>query len=243
MNIVCIIQARTGSTRLPNKIFLELKGKPVLARDIERLKGSKLISKIVIASPDKKEDDVIEKFVNNNFPDVGVFRGSEDDVLDRYFQAAKKFGAEAVIRITSDCPLIDPEVVDKVISKFVESKADYVSNVLGKRTFPRGMDTEIFSFAALERIWNECADPADREHVTLHLRKHPEQYTAVNCEGEKDYSGYRLTLDEPKDFELISAIYDSLGDNPKLDEIIGFLEKNPDLAKINQEVEQKHGKF
>jgi len=244
-NIVCIVQARVGSTRLPNKIFLELKGKAILGQDIERLKHSKLITKIVVACPDTKENDVIEKYVKENYPEVGVWRGSENDVLDRYYGAAKNFGAEVVIRITSDCPLIVPEVVDKVIQAFLDRGDDYVSNVLGKRMYPRGFDTEVFSFAALERMWNEGKEQDDREHVTIYLRKNPEKFSASNVEGENDYSQYRLTLDVQKDYELIKAVYEALDEKEvlKLDSIIKFLEKNPELAKINQEVEQKHGKF
>ena len=119
MNIVCIIQARVGSSRLPNKIFLDLEGKPVLARVIERLQNSKFINKIVVASPDKEGDDKIEDFIHDNYKDVGVYRGSENDVLDRYYRAARIYKADVVMRITSDCPLIDPKVADKVIENFL----------------------------------------------------------------------------------------------------------------------------
>jgi spore coat polysaccharide biosynthesis protein SpsF (cytidylyltransferase family) len=244
-NVVCIVQARVGSTRLPGKIFLELKGKSVLGQDIERLKQAKLINKIVIACPDSKENDVIEKYVKENYPDIGIWRGSENDVLDRYYGAAKKYKADVAIRITSDCPLIVPEVVDRVIQAFLDRNDDYVSNVLGRRTYPRGLDTEVFSFAALERMWREGKEPDDREHVTIYLRKNPAKFSASNVEGDKDYSQYRLTLDVQKDYDLINAIYEALDEKEvlKLESIIKFLEKNPELAKINQEVEQKHGKF
>ncbi len=244
-NIVCIIQARVGSTRLPNKIFFDLRGKPVLGRVIERLQKSKLIDKIVITSPDSPANDVIEKYIKDNFSGVGVSRAPEKDVLNQYYQAAKKFGADVIVRITSDCPLIIPEVVDKVIQSFLDRNNDYVSNVLGKRTYPRGLDTEVFSFKALERIWNEGKEKDDREHVTIYLRKNPEKFSASNVEGEKDYSGYRLTLDEQKDYELIKTIYEKLDENKvmELELIIKFLEENPDLAKINQDVEQKYGRF
>lgn len=245
-NIVCIIQARTGSTRLPNKIFLDLEGRPVLARDIGRVKNSKLINKIVIASPDSAENDVIENFVKKNFPEVGIYRGSENDVLDRYYRAAKQYNADVIIRITSDCPLMDAEVVDKVIQAFLEKNVDYASNVLGERTYPRGLDVEVFSMAALERIWQEAKDKDDREHVTLYLRKHPEIFTACNVINNQNYSNYRLTLDEDADYKLIKLIYQKLMPENKnfgLNEIIGLLEQEPNLAKINQHVEQKHAKY
>ena len=245
-NIVCIIQARTGSTRLPNKIFLELEGRVVLGWDIERLTESKLINKIVIATPDSPENDVIENYVKENYPDTGIYRGSENDVLDRYFRAAKKYHADIVIRITSDCPLIDAEVVDKVIRVFLDSEVDYASNVLGKRTYPRGLDTEVFSFANLERIWKEAKGKDDREHVTLYLRKHPEIFTTAGVANNKDYSAYRLTLDEQADYDLIKIIYQKLLPKNKyfkLEDIIKLLEDNPELVKINEHVEQKYAKY
>ena len=127
----------------------------------------------------------------------------------------------------------------------MERGDDYVSNVLGKRTYPRGFDTEVFSFAALKRIWNEGKKKDDREHVTIYLRKNPEKFSASSVEGKKDYSQYRLTLDEQKDYELIKTIYETLDEKKvlRLNSIIDFLEKNPEVAKINQDVKQKHGKF
>ena len=141
-NIAAIIQARVGSTRLPNKIFLDLKGRPVLARVILRLQQSKYINKIIIASPDTPQNDIIHKFVKENFPAVGVCRGSENDVLDRYFKAAQESSADIIVRITSDCPLIMPSVVDGVVGELIMRKVDYAANVLGRRTFPRGLDVE-----------------------------------------------------------------------------------------------------
>lgn len=241
-NIVCIIQARTGSTRLPNKIFLDLAGKPVLAHDIERVKNSKLINKIVIASPDSAENDIIENYVKDNYPEVGIYRGSENDVLDRYYQAAVKFSADVIVRITSDCPLINGQEIDKVIKAIVEKNVDYAANVLGKRTYPRGMDTEVFTFLTLEKIWNKAVEEPDREHVTLYLHKHPDEFSTFNIEDENDNSGLRLTLDEQDDYELIKTVYEKLSP-AKLDfdlnDILKLFKEYPDLAKINQNVEQK----
>jgi len=246
MNIACIIQARVGSSRLPNKIFLDLEGKPVLARVIERLRNSKLINKIVIASPDKEVDDIIEDFIRDNYEDVGIYRGSENDVLDRYYKAAKKFKADVITRITSDCPLIDSGVVDKIIKEFLEKRIDYVSNVLGERTYPRGFDIEVFSFTVLERIWQKAKDADDREHVTLYIRKHPELFRTANVKNDIDYSRFRLTLDETKDYELIKLIYKKFfhkNNNFGLREIMELFEKEPDLPKINLEIEQKNAKY
>jgi len=246
MNIICIIQARVSSSRLPNKIFLDLEGKPVLARVIERLQKSKYINKIVVASPDKENDDKIENFIYDNYKDVGVYRGSENDVLDRYYRAAKKFKADVIIRITSDCPLIDPAVADKVIKNFLEKKNDYVSNILGERTYPRGLDIEVFSFKTLKRIWQEAKEADDREHVTLYLRKHPEFFRASNVKNDIDYSCFRLTLDENKDYELIKLIYKKLlpkNKNFGWQEVMELFKKEPDLVKINLEIEQKNAKY
>lgn len=245
-NIVCIIQARTGSSRLPNKIFLDLGGKKVLGRVIERVKDSRLVNKIVVASPDKKEDDVIEEYVKKNYPEVGVYRGSENDVLNRYYQAARKFEADVVIRITSDCPLMDASVIDKVIQSFFDQDVDYASNVLAERNYPRGLDVEIFSFKVLERIWQEAKDDDDREHVTLYLRKHPEIFYTYSVLNEKNYSKYRLTLDQEEDYKIISLIYKKLlpqKENFGLLDIINLLKKEPELVEINKNVEQKHGKY
>lgn len=246
MNIICIIQARVGSSRLPNKIFLDLEGKPVLARVIERLQRSQFINKIVIASPDKEADDKIENFISDNYKDVGVYRGSENDVLDRYYKAAEKFKADIIVRITSDCPLIDPEVVDKIIKNFLDKKIEYVSNVLGERTYPRGLDTEVFTFEVLKRIWREAREADDREHVTLYLRKHPEFFRAFNVRNEEDYSRFRLTLDEENDYELIKLVYKNLfqkNENFGLREIMELFKKEPTLAKINLAIEQKNAKY
>ncbi|MCD4704844.1 glycosyltransferase family protein [bacterium] len=245
-NIICIIQARTGSSRLKNKIFLDLEGKPVLSRVIDRVSKSKLIDKIVIASPESVENNIIEEFVNKNYPKVGVSRGSENDVLDRYYQAAKKFNAEIIVRITSDCPLMDTEILDKVIKKFIEKKVDYVANVLGKRTYPRGLDVEVFAFKTLEKIWKEAKDSEDREHVTLYLRKRPELFLTYNVENDEDYSKYRLTLDEDGDYKLISLIYKNLlikDENFDLKDIIKLLKTGPKLAEINNRIKQKHAKY
>lgn len=241
-NIVCIIQARTTSTRLPNKIFLDLEGEAVLARVIQRLRKSKLINKIVIASPDSASNDAIEEFVVKNFSDVGSCRGSEDDVLDRYYTAAKKFNADIVIRITSDCPLIDAQVIDKVIEKFLDDKVDYAANVLGERTYPRGMDTEVFSFATLEKMWKQAEDKSEREHVTLYLHRHKEEFSTANVKNEEDFSGYRLTLDEEDDYKLIKEVYQELfptNHDFGLKDIINLLKRRPELAAINEHVEQK----
>lgn len=242
--IVCIIQARTGSTRLPNKIFLDLLGIPVLGQVIERIQASFLIDDIVIASPNTVENDCIEEFVLAHYPTVGVYRGSEHDVLDRYYQAAKHYGADIVIRITSDCPLIDPQVVDRVIQSFLDQEVDYAANILGTRTFPRGLDTEVFSFETLEHLWQEAIKEDEREHVTLYLRKHPEIYSTYNVVYKKDYSAYRITLDTQEDYELIHRIYRRLyPDNLGMEAVVHLLSTSQELIDINKHIQQKYGQY
>ncbi len=245
--IVCIIQARTGSTRLPSKVLLDLEGKPVLLRVIDRILQSKIIDQIVIATTKKIGDRRIVDLVGNYHPRVDIFLGSEDNVLDRYYQAAKKFKAKIIVRITSDCPLIDPEVVDKVISAFLrEKETDYAANVLGQRTYPRGLDVEVFSLAALKKMWQNAKNKDDREHVTLYLRKRPQLFKCKNVANDIDYSYHRWTLDEKADCKLIRIIYQKLylkNPNFRMKDIIKLFEKNPKLIKINQYVEQKLSKF
>lgn len=243
--VVCIVQARTGSTRLPNKIFLKLGTKTVLDMVLERLGQSKRINRIVVASPASAENDVIEKYVTENYPAVNVSRGSEQDVLDRYYQAATTNRADYVVRITSDCPFIDPDVVDTVIGALVNSDADYAANVLGKRTYPRGLDVEAFTYEALKRMWTETQDPEDREHVTQYLLKNPQVFKAINVENSVDYSEYRLTLDEDADYVLLTEICNRLSDieNFRLSDIVVILEEDPELTKHNSHVQQKYAQY
>lgn len=245
-NIVCIIQARMGSTRLPGKVLMDLSGKPVLTRVIERLRQSRMLTTIVVATTEGQKDDNLVSFMKEAHPECGVFRGSEQDVLDRYYKAAHETGATIVVRVTSDCPLIDPEVVDEVVTKLIEAKVDYAANILGSRTYPRGFDVEVIRFSALERLWHEACDPEDREHVTLYLRKHPELFSTANVTVDHDYSQLRLTLDEPRDYDLLRKVYGHLGDAPehaRLADINAIFVQYPELVSINAEVTQKHGNF
>ncbi len=242
MNIVCIIQARTGSSRLPGKVLLNLEGKPVLLRVIDRVLESDRINRVVVATTISPEDQQICDLVEGYDDSVSVFRGSQDDVLERYYLAAKEAGADAVVRITSDCPLIDPQVIDKVIGAFLKEKKDYTANILGKRTYPQGLDTEVFTFKALEEMHNKAEEKEDREHVTLYLRKRPEEFQCLNVENEKDLSFHRWTLDEQADYDLIKEIYGELyRKNPhfRMKDVVELFERRPELLKINQNVKQK----
>jgi len=238
---VAIIQARMGSTRLPGKVMLDLCGKTVLEHVIERVKRVKNIDQIVIATTELERDDLIVKEAEKCW--VGYYRGSEDDVLRRYYYAAKENQAEIVVRITSDCPLIDPNITNEIIEFYKTHDYDLVTNAgidEKERTYPRGLDTEVFSFEILEEAFLKADQPYQREHVT--------PYIYENCKNiyyyknDVDYSQYRWTLDTEEDYKLIFHIYRQLYDPGKVflsKDVIEYLEQNPELAMLNRHVEQK----
>ena len=222
--LAAIIQARMGSTRLPGKVMKNILGKPMLWHMIYRLKWSKFIKKIIIATTQKKEDDVIVEFATANGLDS--FRGSEEDVLDRYYQAAKKFGVDPIVRLTADCPLIDPKLVDKIIEHYLKNrdKFDYVRS---GPTFPDGIvETEVFSFNALEKAWREAKWASEREHVTPYIWKNPDKFRIYTVENDRDLSHTRLCVDDEGDFYVVSEVFRSLyteGGIFYLDDIPTFL--------------------
>ncbi|HHV53121.1 MAG TPA: NTP transferase domain-containing protein [Synergistaceae bacterium] len=238
MERAAIIQARMGSTRLPGKALKDICGKSMLERVVERVKKTKTIDGLIIATTVREEDDQIvaecEKI------GVPVFRGDPEDLLDRYYQCAKRYGVQNVIRITSDCPLIEPEVIDLVVGKFFEVKPDYASNTLPPRTYPRGLDVEIFSFDALELAWREDKDPAWREHVTPYIYRHPEKFKLHAVTNDVDYSYMRWTVDTPEDLVLVRKIYEHFeNDAFSWHDVIKLLENHPEWLEINKHVVQK----
>jgi spore coat polysaccharide biosynthesis protein SpsF len=238
MSVVAIIQARMGSTRLPGKVLMDLGGETVLARVVGRLQRARLVNKIVVATTDSAADDAIVQECHRL--QVSSFRGSEIDVLDRYYQAARVCAASTVVRITSDCPVIDPQLVDETIRAFQQRHGDYASNAF-PRTYPRGLDTEIFTMAALERAWRDAHEPYEREHVTPFFYEHPELFRLISLRGRIDYSRYRWTLDTAEDLELLRTIYarfSSLGDF-SWGEAVQLMEREPELAALNSHVIQK----
>lgn len=242
-NITAIIQARVGSTRLPNKIFKELCGKPVLWHVVNRVSKSKIINQIIVATTSLKDDDATEKFCNEN--NILCYRGNSVDVLSRYYEAAKRYNADLVLRITSDCPLIDPVIIDNMLAEFLSSfekeKIDYMSNSI-IRTFPRGLDTEIFPFNILEQTYREATKDYEREHVTPYIYQHPEKFKIKNYANDVDYSFHRWTLDTAEDYELIKKIYETLYNKREIflfNDILKLFEEKPELIKINQGVKQK----
>ncbi len=243
MKTACIIQARVGSTRLPKKILLKVQDKELLIHVVERVLNAKKIDQVIIATTTKPGDDLvvklIEKYSNNR---VMVFRGSEEDVLDRYYRAAENSNSDIIVRITSDCPLIDWELIDLMVSKFVDGHYDYVSNVLTKRTFPRGLDVEVLSFGALKRMWESCTLEKHREHVTSYIRENPSLFKTLNIEQERDLSGLRWTVDEEDDLKLVRIIYNELvrkNSNFKTEDVLELIKQKPELATMNAHIQQK----
>jgi len=240
--IVAIVQARVTSTRLPGKVFMDIKGKPMIWHVINRLKYSKKLDEIILTIPDTRENDELEKFAKKN--NIKYFRGSEKDVLSRYYEAARKFKADIIVRITSDCPLIDPRIVDVVVENHLNAKANYTSNTL-KRTFPRGLDVEVVSFEALEKTHKEATEDYQREHVTSYIYEHPEIFKleSVEAQGKLNRPELRITVDTEEDFQLIKEIYKHLYKPRKIfyaQDIIDLLETHPRLIKINIKVKQKN---
>ena len=239
--IAIIIQARMGASRYPGKPLKTVADKPLLGYLVQRVKAAKRADQVVVATTTAPQDEQIVQFCQKS--GTPMYRGCELDVLDRYFQAAKAFQADIIVRITGDCPLIDPAVIDRVIDHYLAHypKYDYVSNML-THTFPRGMDVEVFSFNALQRIHQEAKAPEEREHVTLYFYQHPELFSIGTITSQKDLSHYRWTVDTPEDFELIKYLLSALWPNNPLftiDDLAAQMELHPDWFLLNSHIKQK----
>jgi spore coat polysaccharide biosynthesis protein SpsF len=235
---VAIIQARTGSTRLPGKVLLPLLGEPMLTHVVRRVGRATLVDMVVVAATTEAADDAIVRLGAE--AGWAVERGSEADLLDRYLMAARAHDAAVVVRITSDCPLIDPEVIDRTIAAFAGDAPDYASNTLPPRTYPRGLDVEVIAMPALERAWREDRDPAWREHATPYIYRHPESFRLLRVPADDDRSGHRWSVDTAEDFELIRRIYASFGrDDFTWREALAAMEAHPDWMALNRHVPQK----
>ncbi len=238
-NIVAIVQARMSSTRLPGKVLKDVGGRTVLERVIRRLERCASLTSIVVATTTQSVDDaIVLSCIDLN---VTCTRGSEQDVLDRYYQTAKKVKAAYVVRITSDCPLVDPELVDHTVELFFEQRADYASNSI-TRSYPQGLDTEVFSFSALERAWKEAARDYEREHVTPYFYEHPGLFRIASLTNPIDFSHHRWTLDTAEDLSLVRELYSRLGsrDYFSWQEALVAAEREPALARLNSHIPQKH---
>jgi len=236
--IVIIVQARTGSSRLPGKILLPVQGATMLQHQLQRIKMSKFSDKVVVATTKHIEDNIVERIcVSQHFH---CYRGSENDLLDRHYRVAKEYKPDAVVKIPADCPLVDPAIIDKVIGYYLENdnKYDFVSN-LHPATYPDGNDVEIMSFDAIERAWEEATLNHEREHTTPYIWDNPDMFRIGNVVWESglNYSmSHRFTLDYEEDYNFISEIYDRLypiKQDFSLGDILDLLHREPGLLRIN----------
>ncbi len=238
--VVAIIQARMGSTRLPGKVLLDIAGKPMLLRVVERVRAAACVDEVVVATSVNPCDDPVQSLCAA----LGIkcFRGSERDVLDRYYRSAEWIGADVVARITADCPLVDPAVIDLVISAYLKGGVDYASNRryrddVVSNIYPDGLDAEVFSFAALERAWLEARLASEREHVTPYIWKNPRAFRTLSVGDEADLSGLRWTVDEGADLEFVRLVYQRLGDRLfGMREVLALLAAAPELGTINSHI-------
>jgi spore coat polysaccharide biosynthesis protein SpsF len=242
MKTIAIIQARMGSNRLPGKVLRPIIGKPMLWHIVHRVRSVAAIDKVVVAVPTDGANEVLRRFCADN--GIDSFSGSETDVLDRYYQAAQQFGADPIIRITADCPVIDPELIEKLIQSYNFGKFDHIgiaagagAELIGKPRFPDGVDAECFGSSTLARAWREATDPRDREHVTRYIWNHKNLFRCGEIAADVIYPKMRLTVDHVEDFDLVTKIYESLYNERKpflLSDIVNFLEKNPALQEVNR---------
>jgi spore coat polysaccharide biosynthesis protein SpsF len=233
--ILAVLQARCSSTRLPGKVLKPILGVPMLLRQIERVKRSACIEKILVATSDDPSDDPIESICEEN--GIVCFRGKLDDVLDRFYQAASLYLPLHVVRLTGDCPLSDPDLIDRVIRFHLQGEFDYTSNAL-EPTFPDGLDVEIFRYSCLEKTWHNARSPADREHVTPYMYRTTGRAEMGSYTNRIDLSHLRWTVDEEADFLLITRIYEALYvQNPffATQDILDYLFQNPELLKLNSQ--------
>lgn len=239
--ILAILQARVSSTRLPKKVLKPILGVPMLLREIERVKHSKLINRLIVAMSDDLTDDPLEELCKKN--SIWYFRGNLNDVLDRFYQAALTCHPDHIVRLTGDCPLIDPHLIDQLIRFYIDGNFDYASNAL-EPTFPDGLDAEVFSFYALEKAWKEAKLPSQREHVTPFIYNKSGLFRVGSFKGSHDRSKLRWTVDEPEDFVFVENIYQELyPDRPNFltGDILRILEKRPELLSLNRRIKRNEG--
>ncbi len=242
MKTVAIVQARMGSTRLPGKVLKPILSQPMLWHIIKRLQFVQPIGEVVVATSDQPSDEPIRRFCTD--AKISFFAGSETDVLDRFYRTALEFNGNPLLRITADCPFVDPQVVSHLITLYGSGYYDHVGVATGagalfmhQGRFPDGLDAECFSFDALERAWREASHPLDREHVTPYIWRNKELFRGGSLYSNQDYSHLRWTVDNAADFEMVCQVYAALyrEDEPFLmPDIIGFLSNHPGLAAYNQ---------
>jgi len=239
---VAIIQGRMAASRLPGKVLLDISGKPMLVRVLERTRRAETVGEVLVATTTDPSDDPVVDFCQAH--GYICFRGSQYDVLDRYYQAARSMQAEVVVRITADCPVIDPQLIDRTVTEFFQANADLAADRLPPpwhRTYPIGLDVEVCTFQALERAWKETSKPHHREHVMPYLYEEEGRFRTLQVDHEPDYGSLRWTVDTPEDLELVRQIYARFPgrDNFTWQEVLALFEREPELAQINAQVQHK----
>lgn len=237
-SVVAILQARMGSTRLPGKVLMSVLGKPLLEYEFERLQRCHRVSRIVLATSTAPADDPVAGLGARL--GASVFRGSEVDVLDRYYQAALLVGAKHVMRVTGDCPLLDPALCDQVVEAYFQTGADYLAT---SPRHPEGLDCEVLSFAALEAAWRRSTATAEREHVTLFVRQRPEEFSVRELDAEEDLGHYRLTVDEPEDFWVVEQVLEHFQGDVRITfaQVRAFLDAHPEVLRHNAGIIRNEG--
>ena len=239
--IVAILQARMSSSRLPGKVLRTLCGKPMLLHQIERIQQSQHVQKLVVATSEDPSDDVLAQVCSA--AGIAVYRGSLADVLDRFYQAAQKYNATQIVRLTGDCPLTDPEIIDQVITTHLQGEYDYTSSALHP-SYPDGLDAEIIRMEALEIAWKDAKRKSEREHVTYYIYQHPELFRLGEVCNPIDLSHLRWTVDEEEDFRLVDEIYRELYEKNRsfrMRDILSLCENKPELMKINSKFRRNEG--
>lgn len=235
-NVLAVIQARMSSVRLPGKVLRLIMGRPMLELMVERVRRCRMIDRVIVATSEDESDDPLQEFCENS--GIDCFRGSLHDVLDRFYQTARVYQAANIVRLTGDCPVIDPELTDKVIALHLQGGYD-ISALGACDTYPDGLDVSVVTFAALEKTWREASLPSEREHVTSHIFNHPEVYSCGVIQHEQKLGHLRWSVDEPADFELITRIYQELyPENPGFlfADILQLLNRQPDLMNVNAHI-------
>ena len=242
MKIVAIIQARMASSRLPGKVMKEIAGQPMLLHVVKRARMATKINDVVVATTVDSQDDVIEEYCHQN--QIPVYRGSELDVLDRYYQTAKEYNAEVIVRLTADCPVLDPGVIDRLVNEFIKADVDFAANRLPppfKRTYPIGLDAEVCTFTALGKAWHEAKAKHEREHVMPYFYEEPGRFKILQIDNDVDYGYLRWTVDTEQDLELVRKIFSAF--NGRLDfgfsDILDLINQHPEFQLINQQVNAK----
>ncbi|MDD5751484.1 MAG: glycosyltransferase family protein [Candidatus Peribacteraceae bacterium] len=239
MKTAAIIQGRMTSSRLPGKVLADVAGMPLLGHVIRRTLAADIFDTVLVATSTDPADDPIERFCRGQ--GIGCFRGSLENVLERYYQAALSVDAERITRLTADCPLLDPAVIRTVVQAFDPARYDYVSNAL-QRTYPDGLDTEVFSMAALTKARNEATLPSEQEHVTPYIHKHPHLFRIGHVTQEKNLSALRWTVDEPRDLAFVRTVFEKLGSGIfGQKEVLALLETDPSLQKMNEGIACNEG--